>query len=115
MATTQTYHFAERMRVMKPSPTLVVSDTARQLTAAGHDVVALGAGDPDLPTPPPLVQAAAAATETALPPYVPRSASPPRRTATACRACAWPLPLFPRTCFGSLRRLASLGSSRTIL
>src|SRR6478609_5452321 len=59
MATTQTYHFAERMRVMKPSPTLVVSDTARQLTLAGHDVVDLGGGDPDFPTPAHIIQAAA--------------------------------------------------------
>ena len=85
MATTQTYHFAERMRVMKPSPTLVVSDTARQLTAAGHDVVDLGGGDPDFPTPAHIIQAAAEAMEAGFTHYVASSGIPPLRKAIVAK------------------------------
>ncbi len=85
MATTQTYRFAERMQVMKPSPTLVVSDTARQLTAAGHDVVDLGGGDPDFPTPPHIIQAAAEAMEAGFTHYVASAGIPPLRKAIAAK------------------------------
>ncbi len=85
MATTQTYHFAERMQVMKPSPTLVVSDTARQLTAAGHDVVDLGGGDPDFPTPAHIIQAAAEAMESGFTHYVASSGIPPLRKAIVAK------------------------------
>jgi aspartate aminotransferase len=83
--TTQAYHFAARMAVMKPSPTLVVSDTARQLTAAGHDVVDLGGGDPDFPTPPHIVQAAAEAMESGFTHYVASNGIPPLRKAIAAK------------------------------
>jgi len=85
MATTQTYHFAERMRAMKPSPTLVVSDTARQLTAAGHDVVDLGGGDPDFATPPHIVQAAEEAMEAGFTHYVASPGIPALRKAIAAK------------------------------
>ncbi|HEY7908895.1 MAG TPA: pyridoxal phosphate-dependent aminotransferase [Thermomicrobiales bacterium] len=85
MATTQTYRFAERMQVMKPSPTLVVSDTARQLTAAGHDVVDLGGGDPDFPTPAHIIQAAAEAMEAGFTHYVASAGIPPLRKAIAAK------------------------------
>jgi aspartate aminotransferase len=85
MATTTTYRFAERMRVMKPSPTLVVSDTARQLTAAGHDVVDLGGGDPDFPTPAHIIQAAAEAMEAGFTHYVASAGIPPLRKAIAAK------------------------------
>jgi aspartate aminotransferase len=82
---TQAYHFAARMAVMKPSPTLVVSDTARQLTAAGHDVVDLGGGDPDFPTPAHIVQAAAEAMESGFTHYVASNGIPPLRKAIAAK------------------------------
>lgn len=85
MATIQTYHFAERMRVMKPSPTLVVSDTARQLTAAGHDVVDLGGGDPDFPTPEHIVDAAVKAMREGFTHYVASTGIPPLRKAIAAK------------------------------
>lgn len=85
MAATQTYHFAARMRVMQPSPTLVVSDTARQLSAAGHDVVDLGGGDPDFSTPTHIVQAAAEAMEAGFTHYVASSGIPPLRKAIAAK------------------------------
>jgi aspartate/methionine/tyrosine aminotransferase len=45
------YRFARRVTSIAPSPTVAVSDRARQLQAAGHDIVDLGGGDPDFPTP----------------------------------------------------------------
>ncbi len=55
------YRFARRVLAIEPSPTVAVSDRARQLRAAGQDVIDLGGGDPDFPTPPHIVEAAAAA------------------------------------------------------
>lgn len=43
--------FANRVRDLAPSPTLAVSDRARQLKAQGIDVIDLGGGDPDFVTP----------------------------------------------------------------
>lgn len=36
---------------VKPSPTVAVTNKARELKAAGHDVIGLGAGEPDFDTP----------------------------------------------------------------
>ena len=46
-----TAYFASRVRNLSPSPTLAVSDRARQLKAQGIDVIDLGGGDPDFITP----------------------------------------------------------------
>ena len=43
-------HRAARRR-SKPSPTIAVSNLARELQAAGRDVIGLGAGEPDFDTP----------------------------------------------------------------
>jgi len=42
---------AERLKAIKPSPTIAVTNKARELKAAGRDVIGLGAGEPDFPTP----------------------------------------------------------------
>ena len=42
---------AERLSVIKPSPTIAVSTKAAELKAAGRDVIGLGAGEPDFDTP----------------------------------------------------------------
>jgi len=42
---------AERLGRVKPSPTIAVSNKARELQAAGLDVIGLGAGEPDFDTP----------------------------------------------------------------
>ena len=36
---------------VKPSPTIAVTNKARELQAAGRDVIGLGAGEPDFDTP----------------------------------------------------------------
>ena len=48
---------------VKPSPTIAVTQKARDLAAAGHDVIGLGAGEPDFDTPDHIKQAAIAAIE----------------------------------------------------
>lgn len=53
------YRFARRVTAIEPSPTVAVSDRARQLVAEGRDIIDLGGGDPDFPTPRHIVAAAA--------------------------------------------------------
>ena len=52
---------AERLRRIKPSPTIAVSTKASELKAAGRDVISLGAGEPDFDTPDNIKDAAIAA------------------------------------------------------
>ena len=49
---------AESLSRIKPSPTLAVSQKARELKAAGRDIISLGAGEPDFDTPDNIKQAA---------------------------------------------------------
>ncbi len=54
---------AESLSRVKPSPTIAVTTKARELKAAGKDVVGLGAGEPDFDTPENIKKAAIAAIE----------------------------------------------------
>ena len=54
---------AESLKRIKPSPTMAVSDLARELKAAGQDVISLGAGEPDFDTPDNIKAAAKAAID----------------------------------------------------
>ena len=49
---------ADRLSRIKPSPTIAVSTKAAELKAAGHDVIGLGAGEPDFDTPDHIKEAA---------------------------------------------------------
>ncbi len=42
---------SDSLKRIKPSPTIAVSQKARELKAAGKDVIGLGAGEPDFDTP----------------------------------------------------------------
>ena len=42
---------SQRVQRVKPSPTLAVTARAAELRAAGHDIIGLGAGEPDFDTP----------------------------------------------------------------
>ncbi len=53
--------FADALSRVKPSPTIAVTQKARELKAAGHDVIGLGAGEPDFDTPDNIKEAAIAA------------------------------------------------------
>lgn len=52
---------ADSLARIKPSQTIAVSNKARELKAAGRDVISLGAGEPDFDTPDNIKQAAIAA------------------------------------------------------
>ncbi|MEQ8817139.1 MAG: pyridoxal phosphate-dependent aminotransferase [Thalassobaculum sp.] len=54
---------AERLSRVKPSPTIAVTNKARELKAAGHDVIGLGAGEPDFDTPQHIKDAAKSAID----------------------------------------------------
>ncbi len=48
---------ANALSLVKPSATIAVTQKARELKAAGHDVIGLGAGEPDFDTPENIKQA----------------------------------------------------------
>ena len=52
---------SESLGRIKPSPTIAVTQKARELKAAGRDVIGLGAGEPDFDTPDNIKEAAIAA------------------------------------------------------
>jgi len=52
---------AERLKKIKPSPTLAVTSKAAELKAQGMDIIGLGAGEPDFDTPDNIKEAACAA------------------------------------------------------
>ncbi|MCB1720474.1 MAG: aspartate transaminase [Alphaproteobacteria bacterium] len=54
---------ADRLSRIKPSPTIAVSTKAKELKAAGRDVIGLGAGEPDFDTPDFIKDAAKAAID----------------------------------------------------
>jgi aspartate aminotransferase len=54
---------AQSLSRVKPSPTIAVTQLARDLAAQGRDVISLGAGEPDFDTPDNIKRAAIAAIE----------------------------------------------------
>lgn len=60
---------AQRVTVIKPSPTLVITARAAQLRAEGQDVLSLSAGEPDFDTPSHIKDAAKQAIEQGLTKY----------------------------------------------
>ncbi|AUJ26436.1 pyridoxal phosphate-dependent aminotransferase [Virgibacillus dokdonensis] len=49
---------ANRVKTLTPSSTLAITAKAKELKQQGHDVIALGAGEPDFNTPEPILRAA---------------------------------------------------------
>jgi aspartate aminotransferase len=78
-----TEFLAERVRNAAPSPTLAVSDKARQLKADGRDVIDLGGGDPDFITSEHIRAAAADAMDAGDTHYVASTGTPALRNALA--------------------------------
>ena len=62
---------AKRLSAVKPSPTLAIITKAKELKAQGVDVVDLGVGEPDFPTPKHICDAAKAALDRGETKYVP--------------------------------------------
>jgi aspartate aminotransferase len=54
---------AHALERIKPSPTMAITSKAREMKAAGFDVIGLGAGEPDFDTPDNIKQAAIAAIQ----------------------------------------------------
>ncbi len=42
---------SNNLKRIKPSPTIAVTQKARELKASGKDIIGLGAGEPDFDTP----------------------------------------------------------------
>ncbi len=62
---------ADRLLAVKPSPTLAVTQKAKELKAQGVDVIDLGVGEPDFPTPEHICNEAKAAMDRGETKYVP--------------------------------------------
>ncbi len=75
--------FASRLDRIKPSPTLAVTGKARELKAAGRDVIDLGAGEPDFDTPEHIVEAAIEAIKRGETRYTPVNGTEALRRAIA--------------------------------
>src|SRR3989440_1463285 len=59
--TSSTRAVSRRIAAVTESATLAIDARAKALRASGEDVVGFGAGEPDFPTPAPIVEAAVAA------------------------------------------------------
>lgn len=62
---------SDRVQQVKPSPTLAVTAKAKELRAAGKDVIGLGAGEPDFDTPDFIKEAATQAIREGFTKYTP--------------------------------------------
>ncbi|MBW3562027.1 MAG: pyridoxal phosphate-dependent aminotransferase [Actinobacteria bacterium] len=75
---------SDRVTRIEPSATLAVSQKAKAMRAAGEDVIGFGAGEPDFPTAPHIVEAARrAAADPRMHGYTPAAGLPELREAVA--------------------------------
>jgi aspartate aminotransferase len=74
---------AQRLSAIKPSPTMAVTNLARELKAAGRDVIGLGAGEPDFDTPDNVKEAAIAAIRAGETKYTAVDGTPELKAAVA--------------------------------
>ncbi len=76
---------ARRVERVEPSATLAISSLAKELEADGHDVVDLSVGEPDFPTPEPIVEAGIDAMRAGHTGYPPSRGVPALREAIAAK------------------------------
>ncbi len=76
---------AHRLGLIKPSPTIAVTQKAAELKAAGRDVIGLGAGEPDFDTPDHIKAAAKAAIDRGETKYTAVAGTPALRQAIAAK------------------------------
>jgi len=74
---------SERVKSLKPSPTLAISAKAKELRAKGIDVIGFGAGEPDFDTPEFIKEAAIKALREGKTKYAPAGGIPELREALA--------------------------------
>jgi len=67
---------AGRVQRVKPSPTMAVTARAAEMRAAGHDIIGLGAGEPDFDTPQHISEAAVEAIRSGQTRYTPVDGTP---------------------------------------
>ena len=77
--------YSDRVQRVEPSATVAVSNLASQLEADGVDVVDLSVGEPDFPTPEPIVEAGKAAMDAGHTGYTPSNGIPELREAIAAK------------------------------
>jgi len=75
------YKISKRAAALSPSLTLAIDSKAKQMKAAGEDVVGFGAGEPDFDTPQHIKDAAAQALAAGFTKYTPSSGIPELRQA----------------------------------
>ena len=71
---------AERVKRVKPSPTVALNGRVVRLRAEGHDIIGLGVGEPDFDTPAHIGDAGVAAIRSGFTRYTPSRASRSSRT-----------------------------------
>ena len=76
---------ANRLKAIKPSPTLAVSAKAARLKAEGRDVIAMGAGEPDFDTPQHIKDAGIAAINKGFTKYTAAGGTPSLKKAIAAK------------------------------
>ncbi len=76
---------AQSLNRIQPSPTIAVTQKARDLKAAGRDVIGLGAGEPDFDTPDNIKEAAIAAIQRGETKYTAVEGIPELRAAIAAK------------------------------
>lgn len=74
-------NLSDRVNRIKPSPTLAVTARAAELRAAGHDIIGLGAGEPDFDTPEHIKQAGLEAIQNGQTKYTAVDGTPELKTA----------------------------------
>lgn len=89
------FEFADRVGRIEPSATIAVSNRASELTAEGIDVVNLSVGEPDFPTPEPVIEAGHEALDGGQTTYTPSKGIPALREAIAEKLSANGLPYGP--------------------
>ena len=77
------YHVSQRAASLSPSLTLAITAKAKELRAAGEDVIGLGAGEPDFDTPDHIKDAAVQALADGFTKYTPAAGTPELRAAVA--------------------------------
>lgn len=78
-------HIAPRLDRIKPSPSSMAGQRARELRKSGRDILALTAGEPDFATPAHIVEAATAAMVAGHTRYTDVAGTPELRTAVAAK------------------------------
>ncbi|ASF39659.1 pyridoxal phosphate-dependent aminotransferase [Halobacillus halophilus] len=76
---------ANRVQSLTPSSTLAITAQAKALKAEGHDVIGLGAGEPDFNTPAHILDAAKRAMDEGLTKYTPAGGIPELKNAISAK------------------------------